>query len=84
MFLSKNLQRVKVLIWDSSGYWLCMKRLESGRFVRPRDRVIETGEAALSLSPAEFGLLLEGIDLHRATYRGHYKRPESTAVCMDK
>lgn len=78
VFLSRNLQRVKILVWDMSGYWLCMKRLESGRFSRPRKRVLETGEAAVSLSPAELGLLFEGIDIHRATYRSHYHRPENT------
>lgn len=77
VFLSRNHKRVKLLVWDVSGYWLCMKRLESGRFSRPRKRVLNTGEVAVSLSSAELGLLFEGTDIHRATYRSHYHRPEN-------
>lgn len=76
VFLSRDGRRVKVLAWESSGYWLCMKRLESGRFSRPRKRVLQTGEQVVTLSPAELGMLLEGIDAHRVTYREHYRRPE--------
>lgn len=75
VFLSKDRRRVKVLAWESSGYWLCMKRLESGRFSRPRKRMLETGEQVVTLSPAELGMLLEGIDAHRVTYREHHHRP---------
>ncbi len=84
VFLSKDRKRLKVLIWDVSGYWLCMKRLESGRFTRPRNRLLSTGESAVSLSAAEFGMMMEGIDVHRATYRSHYHRPESEGVCDPK
>lgn len=80
VFLSRDLRRVKILCWEASGYWLCMKRLQGGRFSRPRQRVLRTGELVVSLSPAELGLLLEGIDLHRATYRAHYHRPDSAVA----
>jgi transposase len=76
VFLSKDCRRMKVLAWESSGYWLCMKRLEGGRFSRPRKRVLATGELVVSLSPAELGMLLEGIEAHRVTYRSHHHRPE--------
>jgi transposase len=78
VFLSRDARRVKVLAWESSGYWLCMKRLESGRFSRPRTRVLQTGEVVVTLSPAELGMLLEGIEAHRVTYREHHHRPPGT------
>ena len=78
VFLSKNRKRVKYLVWDVSGYWLAMKRLESGRFPRPHEPI--TGEPsdthAVIVSAAEFALLLEGINVHHATYHQHYVRPE--------
>ena len=80
VFLSRDARRVKILAWESSGYWLCMKRLEKGCFSRPRQRLLATGELTVSLSPAELGLLLEGIEVHRATYRRHYHRPEANAA----
>lgn len=82
VFLSRDLRRVKILAWEASGYWLCMKRLQQGRFSRPRRRVLATGELVVDLSPAELGMLLEGIDVHRATYRRHYHRPEVTALAI--
>lgn len=82
VFLSRDLRRVKVLAWEASGYWLCMKRLQSGCFVRPRQRVLTTGELVVDLSAAELGMLLEGIDVHRATYRRHYRRAGQENVAM--
>jgi transposase len=82
VFLSRDLRRVKVLAWESSGYWLCMKRLQAGRFVRPRQRLLATGEQVVDLSSAELGMLLEGIDVHRATYRNHYRRPEVKTLAI--
>lgn len=32
LFLSKDRRKLKVLIWEEGGFWLCMKRLESGTF----------------------------------------------------
>ena len=58
VFFSKARDRVKIFYWDSNGYSLWYKRLEKGRFTLPRI----PGEL-YSVSPQEFGLLLEGIDL---------------------
>ena len=74
VFVSKNRQRVEVLVWDVSGFWLCAKRLESGRFAVPQTSM--TGSSArqrVELSTAEVSALLEGIHVHHATYHKHYR-----------
>ncbi len=32
VFLGRDRRRVKILVWDQSGFWLAMKRLERGAF----------------------------------------------------
>jgi len=60
VFWAKRADRVKILCWDGTGLCLLQKRLEKGRFVWP---AIEDG--AIRLSPAQLGLLLEGLDWSR-------------------
>lgn len=48
---------VKVLWWDTQGLVLYAKRLERGRFVWPQAK-----DGAVSLTPAQLSMLLEGID----------------------
>jgi transposase len=76
VFVSRDRRRVKVLVWDLSGFWLCAKRLESGTFALPRSSLIATSGASIALSAAQVQMLLEGIDVHRATYHGHYHRED--------
>jgi len=78
VFVSRNRQRVKILVWDASGFWLCAKRLEEGRFAVPQAALGED-RSRVQLSPAEVRALLEGINVHHATYHAHYRRPSSAA-----
>jgi transposase len=48
---------LKVLWFDGQGLMLLAKRLERGRFVWP-----QATEGAVSLTPAQLSMLLEGID----------------------
>lgn len=59
--------RLKLLLWDGSGLWVCAKRLEKGRFRWPE---AGGGEVKVVLSPAELTMLLGGIDLAQTRRRG--------------
>jgi transposase len=79
VFLSRDRRRVKMLVWDVSGYWLCMKRLDRGRFARPAPQVVDGGIPTVALSAADLQLMLEGVTVHSATYRAHGRGPQPGA-----
>jgi transposase len=56
VFRNRRGDRVKVLFWDRDGYALWYKRLETGVFRFPW----ATGDAR-EVSPAELGMVLEGL-----------------------
>jgi len=47
LFTGKNRTRMKLLIWDRHGVWLCARRLHQGAFSWPHD-----GDVTWSLAPA--------------------------------
>ena len=51
---------VKLLWWDGDGLCLFAKRLERGRFIRPK-----ADSGVVRLSRAQLSMLLEGIDWRR-------------------
>jgi transposase len=77
VFIGRKKNRMKVLVWDASGFWLCTKRLEEGTFAVPKPLLDAGAKDTVQVSPAEMALVLEGISVHRATYHRHYHRPEA-------
>lgn len=66
IFCNHSRNRVKILFWDQSGYWVCAKRLQRGTFDWPA-----LGETkALKLSQEQLTILLAGLE-----WRGMSKRP---------
>jgi transposase len=64
VFGNRRRDKVKILLWERSGFWLLYKRLEEERFVWPE------GEAqVIELSVEQLHWLLTGIDL--AALRAH-------------
>jgi len=57
---------VKILLWERTGFWLLIKRLEADRFVWPRQA------ALVELTVEQLHWLLEGIDL--SAMRPHAER----------
>jgi transposase len=80
LFCNKQRNRLKLIVFDGSGLWVCAKRLEKGRFRWP-----EAGDpqGKVVLSHEELTLLLGGIDLRqvqrRPWYRGGINDVRSTA-----
>jgi transposase len=59
LFCNGQRNRVKVLVWDGSGLWICAKRLEKGRFHWPEAKAEEN---KVVFSHEELSLLLNGMD----------------------
>lgn len=74
VFRGKRGDYMKVLHWDGSGLCLFAKRLEDGKFAWP-----STVNECLTLSPAQFALLTEGIDWRR-TRAVEMSRPQPIHV----
>lgn len=75
VFVGKAANRIKILVFDRSGFWVLAKRLASGRFgVAGKWQAADSG-GRVELSQAELQLLLEGIEIRDAAYRRQYRHP---------
>ena len=70
VFRNRRGDRVKILYWDRDGYALWYKRLEEGVFHFPK-----APGGALTWTPAELALVLEGIDVRGARRLKRFGRP---------
>lgn len=60
VFRNRRTTRIKVLIWDHTGVWLCQRRLHQGSFVWP------TAETpAFNLTREQWNWLITGVDWQR-------------------
>jgi transposase len=57
VFCNRNRDRIKILEWDTDGFWLYFKRLEKGRFRWPQIG----DEPTMVLSGEELSLLLGSV-----------------------
>lgn len=69
VFCNRARNRIKLLVWDGSGLWVCAKRLEKGRFHWRWD----TDRAATTIPHESLSLLLGGLDLTRVEPRAWYR-----------
>jgi len=72
VFLNRRQNRIKLLVWDRTGWLLLYKRLERGTFqipTRPR-----AGQRHVEVDAGELGLMLEGLDLRGARRRKRWYR----------
>ena len=73
VFSNRRRNRLKILFFDSSGFWVCAKRLERGTFAWP-----DVSKATVDMSSGELAVLLAGIDLRGARRRRWYERETVT------
>ena len=60
VFCNKSCNKIKVLQWEYTGFWLHYKRLERGRFKWPK-----TESEVKNISQREFSWLLDGLSLEQ-------------------
>ena len=77
VFVNRRQNRLKVLVWEPSGYLLLYKRLERGRFHLPTTPRL--GARHLEIEATELGLMMEGIDLRGARRRARWEPQKDLA-----
>jgi transposase len=60
VFRNRAGNRLKLLLWDGNGVWLCQRRLHRGHFVWPRAH-----DACFSITAAQWQWLITGVDWQR-------------------
>ncbi len=68
LFTNRTHTRLKALVWDGSGLWVCAKRLERGRFRWPEAKDVRS----VSMRPEELAMLINGMDLAQARRRSNW------------
>lgn len=71
LFCNRPKNRLKVLFWDGSGFWLCAKRMERGRFSWPD---MKKESVRVALTQEELSLLLGGIELVQTRRKNWYRK----------
>jgi transposase len=59
-FRNRRGTRLKLLIWDGTGVWLCHRRLHRGHFIWPT-----AATSTVSLSARQWEWLVTGVDWQR-------------------
>ena len=60
LFRNRRGTRIKLLVWDGNGVWLCQRRLHRGQFAWPGP-----GDALFALTPGQWEWLVAGVDWRR-------------------
>lgn len=64
VFANRRADRLKVLVYDGVGMWLCTRRLQAGGFAWPRD-VSSPGAGVFELTREQFDWLVAGLPWQR-------------------
>src|SRR5258706_4065710 len=59
LFSNRTRTRLKALVWDGSGLWVCAKRLEKGRFRWP---AASEKQRSVTVRAEELAMLVNGLD----------------------
>jgi len=69
LFINRRRDRMKILHFDGSGYWLYYKLLEAGTF-----EVIASERTCIQIDSTQLAMLLGGVSLVGAKRRKRYRR----------
>ena len=72
LFVNRRGDRLKILHWDGTGFWLYYKRLEAGTF-----ETIASDDKCVKIDSAQLAMLLSGISLRDVKRRKRYTTPEA-------
>lgn len=75
LFTNRSRTRIKALVWDGSGLWVCAKRLEKGRFGWPS----APPAGSITMRPEELAMLIHGLDFTQAKARRNWLRHSPAA-----
>lgn len=64
VFFNRRQDRMKILLWDGSGYWLFYKLLEAGTF-----EVISSDAKCVPIDSTQLAMLLSGVSLQTSRHR---------------
>ena len=71
LFSNRTRTRLKALVWDGSGLWVCAKRLEKGRFRWPEAK---EKQCSVTMRAEELAMLVNGLDVKQTQPRKWYRR----------
>jgi transposase len=60
VFRNASGNRIKMLLWDGNGVWLCQRRLHQGHFIWPKQN-----ESCFSMTQAQWEWLIAGVNWQR-------------------
>jgi transposase len=70
LFRNRRGDRLKILLWDQSGFWVLYKRLEQGTFAWP----VDAANTPVEMRHRDLLLLLSGVDVASTRRRRWYER----------
>lgn len=63
IFCNKPKDKIKILYWDGTGFWLLYKRLENGKFHWPRNK-----DEVRLINKKQLEWLLDGLSIEQKNY----------------
>jgi transposase len=69
LFLNRRRDRVKMLFWDGTGFWIFYKVLERGTF-----EAIASKDKCVTIDATQLAMLLGGVSLVTVKRRKRYRR----------
>ena len=75
LFANRSRTRIKALVWDGSGLWVCSKRLEKGRFAWP----VGPAGPSITMRAEELAMLINGLDFTQTKGRRNWLRRNPAA-----